>query len=109
MSKKTVNIYNISLSPIEVFDSNLYLNNLFSELTQIVTDVISDPTLPRTPAHPCKPFRPVKNALSITTQVRNVTIPMLFFSKLNPLVSKFVFLQYHKTFSFTIIFSFRIV
>lgn len=26
----------------------------FSELTQIVTDVISDPTLPRTSAHPCK-------------------------------------------------------
>lgn len=27
---------------------------LFSELTQIVTDVISDPTLPRTSDHPCK-------------------------------------------------------
>ena len=27
---------------------------LFSELTQIVTDVISDPTLPRTADHPCK-------------------------------------------------------
>ena len=25
-----------------------------SELTQIVTDVISDPTLPRTADHPCK-------------------------------------------------------
>ena len=27
---------------------------IFSELTQIVTDVISDPTLPRTADHPCK-------------------------------------------------------
>ncbi|CAF5206491.1 unnamed protein product, partial [Rotaria magnacalcarata] len=25
----------------------------FSELTQIVTDVVSDPTLPRTTDHPC--------------------------------------------------------
>ncbi len=27
---------------------------ILSELTQIVTDVISDPTLPRTADHPCK-------------------------------------------------------
>jgi hypothetical protein len=26
---------------------------ILSELTQIVTDVISDPTLPRTADHPC--------------------------------------------------------
>lgn len=32
----------------------IYLVVIFSELTQIVTDVISDPTLPRTADHPCK-------------------------------------------------------
>jgi hypothetical protein len=42
--------------------TNLFLESIliyclfvnFSELTQIVTDVISDPTLPRTADHPCK-------------------------------------------------------
>lgn len=38
---------------LRVIITGLFIPIFFSELTHIVADVISDPTLPRTEEHPC--------------------------------------------------------
>ena len=46
-------IYEVIIEMINFYNSTVCIVSSYSELTQIVTDVIADPTLPRTDEHQC--------------------------------------------------------